>query len=158
MPCTPPKVRTLLKEGKAHGRRNKLGLFYIQLTYEQEPENQQLVIGIDPGSKFEGYSVVGTQENCPESHGGSHNPCQSSSGDTKDHAARTPLAQVEASCQKSELAGTKASPTCLDPEPMGSKSTHYTASLSDIAYHRWGSGGCTVSDANGEAPQAEPRI
>jgi hypothetical protein len=36
-------------------------LFYVQLTYEQEPENQPLVVGIDPGSKFEGFSVVGTQ-------------------------------------------------------------------------------------------------
>jgi hypothetical protein len=61
MPCTPPKARALLKAGKAHPKRNKLGLFYLQLTYEQEPDNQALVIGIDPGSKFEGYSVVGNQ-------------------------------------------------------------------------------------------------
>jgi len=32
----------------------------VQLTYEQEPDNQQLVAGLDPGSKFEGASVVGT--------------------------------------------------------------------------------------------------
>jgi len=37
-------------------------LFYVQLCYEQEPDNQPLVAGIDPGSKFEGYSVVGTQD------------------------------------------------------------------------------------------------
>jgi hypothetical protein len=34
----------------------------VQLCYEQEPDNQQLVVGIDPGSKFEGVSVVGTQD------------------------------------------------------------------------------------------------
>lgn len=62
MPCTPPKARALLKAGKARPRRNKLGLFYLQLTYSQEPTNQLLVAGVDPGSKFEGYSVVGTQE------------------------------------------------------------------------------------------------
>jgi hypothetical protein len=62
MPCTPPKARALLKASKARPRRNKLGLFYIQLTYEQEPTNQVLVLGIDPGSAFEGYSVVGTQD------------------------------------------------------------------------------------------------
>jgi hypothetical protein len=62
MPCTPAKARHLLKSGKARPKRNKLGLFYIQLTYRQEPENQPLVAGIDPGSKFEGYSVVGTKE------------------------------------------------------------------------------------------------
>ena len=61
MPCTPPKARALLKTGKARPKRNKLGLFYIQLTYAQEPNNQILVVGIDPGSKFEGFSVVGTR-------------------------------------------------------------------------------------------------
>jgi len=60
MPCTPPKARLLIKEGKARPKRNKLGLFFIQLTYIQEPDNQPLVVGIDPGSSFEGYSVVGT--------------------------------------------------------------------------------------------------
>jgi len=62
MPCTPPKARHLLKEGKARPKRNKLGLFYIQLTYTQEPDTQPLVVGVDPGSSFEGYSVVGTQD------------------------------------------------------------------------------------------------
>jgi hypothetical protein len=62
MPCTPPKARHLLKAGKAKPKRNKLGLFYVQLTYEQKPDNQPLVVGIDPGSRFEGYSVVGTSK------------------------------------------------------------------------------------------------
>ena len=62
MPCTPPKARALLKAGKAHPKRNKLGLFYLQLTYAQDPTNQTLVVGIDPGSKFEGFSVVGTKD------------------------------------------------------------------------------------------------
>lgn len=58
----PPKARALLKAGQARPKRNKLGLFYLQLTYEQEPNTQRLVVGVDPGSKFEGYSVVGTQD------------------------------------------------------------------------------------------------
>ncbi|MHB8596204.1 MAG: RRXRR domain-containing protein [Ktedonobacteraceae bacterium] len=62
MPCTPSKARHLLKEGKAHPKRNKVGLFYLQLTYAQEPDNQPLVVGVDPGSSFEGYSVVGTKD------------------------------------------------------------------------------------------------
>jgi hypothetical protein len=62
MPCTAAKARHLLKSGKARPKRNKLGLFYVQLCYEQESGNQPLVVGIDPGSKFEGYSVVGTSE------------------------------------------------------------------------------------------------
>src|SRR5919109_787184 len=62
MPCTPAKARHLFKSGKAKPKRNKLGLFYVQLCYEQEPDNQPLVAGVDPGSKFEGYSVVGTKD------------------------------------------------------------------------------------------------
>jgi hypothetical protein len=62
MPCTPAKARHLFKCGKAQPKRNKLGLFYVQLCYEQEPDNQPLVVGVDPGSKFEGYSVVGSKE------------------------------------------------------------------------------------------------
>src|SRR5215813_2928379 len=62
MPCTPAKARHLFKTGRAKPKRNKLGLFYVQLTYEQEPNNQPLVAGVDPGSKFEGYSVVGTKD------------------------------------------------------------------------------------------------
>jgi hypothetical protein len=62
MPCTAPKARALLRAGQARPKRNKLGLFYIQLTYDQEPNNQPLVVGIDPGSLFEGVSVVGTTE------------------------------------------------------------------------------------------------
>lgn len=62
MPCTPAKARILLKSGKARPMHNKLGIFYLQLNYQQEPANQPLVIGIDPGSKFEGYSVLGTRD------------------------------------------------------------------------------------------------
>ncbi len=62
MPCTPAKARHLFKSGKARPKRNKLGVFYVQLCYEQEPKNQPLVAGIDPGSSFEGFSVVGTKE------------------------------------------------------------------------------------------------
>ncbi|GIV97766.1 MAG: hypothetical protein KatS3mg057_2423 [Herpetosiphonaceae bacterium] len=62
MPCTPAKARHLLRQGKARPKWDKLGIFYVQLTYEQEPSNQPLVVGVDPGSTFEGYSVVGTQD------------------------------------------------------------------------------------------------
>src|SRR6202162_2048118 len=62
MPCTAAKARCLFKSGKAKPKWNNLGVFYAQLTYEQDPENQKLVVGIDPGSKFEGFSVVGTKD------------------------------------------------------------------------------------------------
>ena len=62
MPCTPAKARHLFKSGKARPKWNKLGLLTVQLCYEQEPDNQPLVVGIDPGSKFEGFSVVGNTD------------------------------------------------------------------------------------------------
>lgn len=62
MPTTPARARLLLKQGKARPYWNKLGIFCIILTYQVPPDNQQLVIGIDPGSSFEGWSIVGTQE------------------------------------------------------------------------------------------------
>lgn len=62
MPTTPVRARQLLKQGKAKPYWNKLGIFCIILTYEVQPDNQDLVVGIDPGSSFEGWSVVGTQE------------------------------------------------------------------------------------------------
>ncbi|CVK32110.1 RRXRR domain-containing protein [Methanoculleus bourgensis] len=62
MPTTPVRARQLLKQGKAKPYWNKLGIFCIILTYEVQPDNQPLVVGVDPGSSFEGWSVVGTKE------------------------------------------------------------------------------------------------
>ena len=62
MPCTPERARRLLNQGKASAYWNKLGIFCIILKKEVEPKNQKLVVGIDPGSKWEGWSVVGTQD------------------------------------------------------------------------------------------------
>ena len=62
MPTTPARARLLLSRGKARAYRNKLGIFCIILKEEIEPDNQQIAVGIDPGSHFEGYSVVGTQD------------------------------------------------------------------------------------------------
>ena len=62
MPTTPARVRLLLKAGKAVARWNKLGVFYIQLKTAKQPNNQPLAIGVDPGSKFEAISVVGTKD------------------------------------------------------------------------------------------------
>ena len=62
MPTTPKRARLLLKQGKARPYWNKLGIFCIILTYDVEPDNQPLAVGIDPGSSFEGWSVVGTKE------------------------------------------------------------------------------------------------
>ncbi|MBC7113663.1 MAG: RRXRR domain-containing protein [Candidatus Methanomethyliales bacterium] len=62
MPCTPVRARLLLKKGKALARWNKLGIFYLQLKYAVEPKNQMLVVGVDPGSRYEALSVVGARD------------------------------------------------------------------------------------------------
>ena len=62
MPCTPVRARLLLKREKADARWSKLGVFYIQLRIAKKPSNQPLAVGVDPGSKFEGFSVVGTRD------------------------------------------------------------------------------------------------
>jgi hypothetical protein len=62
MPCTPAKARKLLESGKARKQWSKLGIFYIQLKFNpKSPTTQPLAIGIDPGSKFEAFSIVGTK-------------------------------------------------------------------------------------------------
>ncbi len=61
MPCKPAKARKLLESGKAIKKWSKLGIFYIQLTFDPTSEpnkNQKVVLGIDPGSKFDGYAVT----------------------------------------------------------------------------------------------------
>ncbi len=63
MPCRPAKARKLLKEGKAIKKWSKLGMFYIQLKFDpQTPAAQPVAVGVDPGFKFEGFSVVGTKD------------------------------------------------------------------------------------------------
>jgi len=57
MPTTPARARKWIKSGKAIGKRNKLGVFYVQLT--QLPsgyETQPIVVGTDRGKCFTGIA------------------------------------------------------------------------------------------------------
>lgn len=61
MPCKPAKARKLIESGKAVKKWSKLGVFCIQLTFDPTSElnkNQKVVLGIDPGSKFDGYAIT----------------------------------------------------------------------------------------------------
>ena len=61
MPCKPTKARKLLRDGKAIKKWSKLGIFYIQLCFDPKSDpnkNQTVVLGLDPGSKFDGYCVT----------------------------------------------------------------------------------------------------
>jgi RRXRR protein len=58
MPTKPSRARRWIKEGKAIGKFNKLGIFYVQLTTEpSDTQTQDIVIGLDPGKMFSGCSV-----------------------------------------------------------------------------------------------------
>ncbi|MBW4685300.1 MAG: RRXRR domain-containing protein [Komarekiella atlantica HA4396-MV6] len=58
MPTKPSRARRWIKEGKAIGRFNKLGIFYVQLTsVASDNQTQDVVIGLDPGKMFSGVAV-----------------------------------------------------------------------------------------------------
>jgi len=56
MPAKESRVRRWLETGKAI-KRWKKGIFYVQLTFDTLESIQSIVLTIDPGSKFEGYTV-----------------------------------------------------------------------------------------------------
>ncbi|MEH2381835.1 MAG: RRXRR domain-containing protein [Nostoc sp.] len=57
MPTTPARSRKWINVGKAVGKRNKVGVFYVQLL--QEPsgyDTQRIVVGTDRGKAFTGIA------------------------------------------------------------------------------------------------------
>jgi len=56
MPCHAARARELVRKGRAV-RRFKKGLFYIQLLDRAGGGTQDIAVGIDPGSKKEGYTI-----------------------------------------------------------------------------------------------------
>lgn len=62
-PTTPSKARKLLESGQARKRWSKFGTFGIQMVVETRRDTPATSLGIDHGTKFEGYSVVVGDEN-----------------------------------------------------------------------------------------------
>jgi len=62
-PTTPAKAHKLLQGGVAKKVRSKLGTFGIQLLVSTRRETPRGALGVDHGTKFEGYSVVVDREN-----------------------------------------------------------------------------------------------
>ncbi len=56
MPCHAARARELVGKGRAIGRFDR-GLFYIQLLDRETGATQEIAVGIDPGSKREGFTV-----------------------------------------------------------------------------------------------------
>src|SRR5690606_41228753 len=57
MPCHPARARELIRKGRAV-RRFREGFCYIQLLAREDGQVQPVACGIDPGSKWEGFSVT----------------------------------------------------------------------------------------------------
>jgi hypothetical protein len=62
-PTKPQRAKNLLESGVAKPVWNKFGQFGIQMLVETRKEIPKTAIGIDNGTKFEGYSVVCGTEN-----------------------------------------------------------------------------------------------
>lgn len=58
MPTTPRKARLLVRDGLAKPRRNKLGLFYIQMMRAVGESVQPMSLAVDPGAKYDGAAVA----------------------------------------------------------------------------------------------------
>ncbi len=62
-PTTNAKVRKLMKGKQAKPIWNKFGQFGIQMLVKTRKETPKAVLGIDNGTKFEGYTVTTDKEN-----------------------------------------------------------------------------------------------
>ena len=62
-PCKQSKAKKLLKGKQAKPIWNKFGQFGIQMIVETNNQTPETILGIDNGTKFEGYSIVSEKEN-----------------------------------------------------------------------------------------------
>jgi hypothetical protein len=62
-PTIPARARKLLAAGVAVKRWSKFGTFGVQLVSDSRSETPEAALGVDNGTKFEGYSVVVGTEN-----------------------------------------------------------------------------------------------
>ena len=62
MPTKASRARRWMAQGKAVAKWSKLGLFYIQLTVDAGCHTQDIGLGLDPGSKYDGIAIVSKKE------------------------------------------------------------------------------------------------
>src|SRR5205814_338065 len=61
-PTTPARARKLLQAGVAEKRWSKFGTFGLRMLVPTRRETPRTALGIDQGTKFEGYAVVCGEE------------------------------------------------------------------------------------------------
>ena len=62
MPTTPARCRKMLRAGVAKKGWTKECVFYIKMLTPVGKETQGMVLAIDPGSKYDGYTMSGVSE------------------------------------------------------------------------------------------------
>ena len=62
MPTKESRAKKWIQQGKAIPKWSKLNLFYVQLTIDTEENTQEIILSIDPGSKFDGFSITSKKE------------------------------------------------------------------------------------------------
>jgi hypothetical protein len=62
MPTKASRARRWIAQGKAVGKWSKLGLFYVQLNQDTSCNKQDIGLGLDPGSKYDGIAIVSPKE------------------------------------------------------------------------------------------------
>src|SRR5215471_251769 len=62
-PTTPARARKLLNAGVAEKVWSKFGTFGIRMLQPTRECTPETALGIDPGTKYEGYSIVVGEEN-----------------------------------------------------------------------------------------------
>jgi len=62
MPTKASRARRWIAQGKAVAKWSKLGLFYIQFTQDAGCHTQDIGLGLDPGSKYDGIAIVSKKE------------------------------------------------------------------------------------------------
>ena len=61
MPTKASRARRWVRDGKAVGKWNDLGVYYVQLKTEpSDTKTQPIALGCDPGKSFSGFGVVGS--------------------------------------------------------------------------------------------------
>jgi hypothetical protein len=58
MPTKASRARRWINEGQAVLKWSQLGMFYVQLTADAGSETQDVGLGLDPGSQFDGIAVI----------------------------------------------------------------------------------------------------
>lgn len=68
MPTKASRARRFIKQGKATGHFNDLGIFYIKLTFETQTNTQDCAVGVDPGKLFSGVAVQSKDQTLWKGH------------------------------------------------------------------------------------------